>query len=84
VEGSDTACVLVTPEPLARSAGGLTLTLGGAAQWTGGSDRSRYLNGLAIDARVVSPRRRVEGEVRFAATATIANHRDAEAQRFKK
>ena len=27
VEGSDTACVLVAPEPLARSAGGLTLTL---------------------------------------------------------
>jgi recombination protein RecA len=82
VEGSDTACVLVTPEPLARSAGGLTLTLGGAAQWTGGSDRSRHLNGLAIDARVVSPRRRVEGSVRLAATTTITNHRDTETQRM--
>ena len=29
IEGSDTACVLLTPEPLARSAGGLTLSLAG-------------------------------------------------------
>src|SRR5262245_56808176 len=29
VEGRDTACVLVAPEPIARSAGGLTLTLTG-------------------------------------------------------
>ena len=28
IEGSDTACVLVAPEPLARSAGGVTLSLG--------------------------------------------------------
>ena len=35
VEGRDTACVLVAPEPLARSAGGLTLTLTGRTVWTG-------------------------------------------------
>jgi hypothetical protein len=70
VEGSDTACVLVTPEPLARSAGGLTLTLGGAAQWAGNSDRSRLLSGVDVNVRVISPRRRVDGEVRLAATAT--------------
>jgi hypothetical protein len=64
VEGSDTACVLVTPEPLARSAGGLTLTLGAAAQWAGDSERSRRLHGLDVTARVVSPRRRVEGDAR--------------------
>ena len=29
IEGSDTACVLVVPEPLARSAGGLTVSLAG-------------------------------------------------------
>jgi hypothetical protein len=31
IEGSDTACVLLTPEPLSRSAGGLTLALTAAA-----------------------------------------------------
>jgi hypothetical protein len=67
IEGSDTACVLVVPEPLARSAGGVTLALGGQAAWTGGADRSRRLAGLDIAARIVSPRRRVEGDVALAA-----------------
>ena len=35
IEGSDTACVLVAPRPLARSAGGLTLALDGRTQWAG-------------------------------------------------
>ena len=82
VEGSDTACVLITPEPLARSAGGLTLTLGARAQWAGDSDRSRRLSGLDVAARVVSPRRRVQGDLRFAATAAATNHGDTEARRF--
>lgn len=60
IEGSDTACVLVVPEPLARSAGGLTLTLGGRMQWTGESSRSRRIAGLDVTVRVVSPRRRFE------------------------
>ena len=41
VEGRDTACVLVAPEPVARSAGGLTLTLTGRTTWTGPSARPR-------------------------------------------
>jgi recombination protein RecA len=61
VEGRDTACVLVAPQPMARSAGGVTLTLGGTASWAGDSDRSRHLGGLTIAARVLSPRRTVEG-----------------------
>lgn len=64
IEGSDTACVLTTPEPLARSAGGLTLTLDGATTWNGTSDRSRRMAGLDMTARIVSPRRRMDGEVR--------------------
>jgi hypothetical protein len=64
IEGGDTACVLVTPEPLARSAGGLTLALGGRTHWAGESTRSRRLAGLDVAVRVVSPRRRVEGEAR--------------------
>ena len=62
IEGSDTACVLVSPVPLARSAGGLTLALGGRVQWAGDADRSRRVAGLDVTVRVVSPRRRVEGE----------------------
>jgi recombination protein RecA len=62
-EGSDTACVLVTPEPLARSAGGVTLSLAAMARWTGHADRSRRLAGLEMTLRAMSPRQRVQGEV---------------------
>lgn len=63
VEGRDTACVIVVPEPLARSAGGVTVTLRGRPIWAGDSDRSRRLDGLDIDARLVSPRRTFEGDI---------------------
>jgi hypothetical protein len=69
VEGSDTACVLVVPEPLARSAGGLTLTLAARPSWTGTADRSRRFGGLEMTTRIMSPRRRVDGEVAIAAIA---------------
>ena len=61
VEGSDTACVLVGPEPMARSAGGLTVLCAGQTKW------NRRLTGLDIRVRVVSPRRRVDGETRVVA-----------------
>jgi hypothetical protein len=67
IEGSDTACVLVVPEPLARSAGGLTLTLVARTSWAGAADRSRRIDRLDITMRIVSPRRRVDGEVAIAA-----------------
>jgi hypothetical protein len=67
VEGRDTACVLVVPEPLARSAGGLTLQLSGRTRWAGASARSRRLAGMEIRTRVLSPRRRVDGDVRIEA-----------------
>src|SRR5688572_19293695 len=85
VEGSDTACLLVTPEPLARSAGGLTVMCTGQTTWTSqqtgsqqtgsqqtGSQqtgRGHRVTGLETESRVVSPRRRVDGEVRFTAVA---------------
>ena len=68
IEGSDTACVLVAPQPLARSAGGLTLSLTACARWTGEADRSRHVIGAELTVRVVSPRRRVDGEVSMSAT----------------
>jgi hypothetical protein len=76
IEGSDTACVLLTSEPLARSAGGLTVTLAGRAAWTGTSDRSRRLSGIELRARVVSPRKRIDGEAAVGAVAADATDRD--------
>ena len=69
IEGSDTACVLLTPEPLARSAGGLTLSLAGRSTWAGVSDRSRLLQGVDLRVQVVSPRKRIDGDVRVCAVA---------------
>jgi recombination protein RecA len=69
IEGSDTACVLLTPEPLSRSAGGLTLALTGRSSWAGDSDRSRRLAALDLTTRIVSSRRRVDGEVTVRAVA---------------
>jgi hypothetical protein len=69
IEGSDTACVLLTPEPLARSAGGLTLSLAGRSTWAGVSDRSRLLQGVDLRVRVVSPRKRIDGDVRIRTVA---------------
>jgi hypothetical protein len=63
IEGSDTVCVLLAPEPLARSAGGLTLSLSGRPAWAGDSDRSRRLDGLDIATRAISPRRHVSGTI---------------------
>lgn len=69
VEGRDTACLLMSPEPVARSAGGLTLTLTGRTAWTGTAARPRVA-GAELEMRVVSPRRRVEGEVALSARAS--------------
>jgi recombination protein RecA len=74
IEGSDTACVLITPEPLARSAGGFTVALAGRATWAGTSDRSRRLAGVDMRARVVSARKRIDGAVTVG--AAVANATD--------
>jgi hypothetical protein len=66
VEGRDTACLLVGPEPVARSAGGLSLTLTGHTTWTGTSARPR-VSGAELRMQVVSPRRRVAGDVAVSA-----------------
>ena len=73
IEGSDTACVLIAPQPLARSAGGLTLSLTGRARWTGDADRNRHLTGADLTVRVVSPRRRVDGEVSIPAFSNVSH-----------
>lgn len=72
VEGSDTACLLVTPEPLARSAGGLTMMCTGQTTWSGGqrTQSPHRVTGLETEIRVVSPRRQVDGGARVTAVAT--------------
>jgi hypothetical protein len=69
IEHSETVCLLLAPQPIARSAGGLTLTLHGRSEWQGSADRSRRLRGLQVTARVVSLRRHVDGEVTFGTCA---------------
>lgn len=64
LEGRDTACVLVSPRPLARSAGGITLSLAGGSHWMGDSRQSCRLAGLDVTVRLMSPRRHMEGDVR--------------------
>jgi recombination protein RecA len=76
VEGHDTACVLLAPEPVSRSSGGVTLVLAGRATWAGNSERSRRMAGADVDVRVVSPRRRVDGQLRVGA----AVHEDRAAE----
>ena len=61
VEGSDTACLLIGPEPLARSAGGLTVLCTGHTTWSKAA--GTRLTGLDTRVRIVSPRRRVDGEM---------------------
>jgi hypothetical protein len=76
IEGSDTACVLIAAQPLARSAGGLTLSLAGRVRWSGDADRSRHLTGADIAVRIVSPRRRVDGEVSVAVMTNDSHYHE--------
>jgi len=70
VEGSQTACVLVGGEPMARSSAGLTLRLGTAgataAVATGAATGIRFQNslfdGLSVEARVIRARAREQEE----------------------
>jgi len=56
IEESETACVLVTPEPFARSAGGLTVALTARPAWMGDSPRSRRLEGAEMTVQVIASR----------------------------
>ncbi len=76
LEGSRTACVLVVPVPIARSAGGVTLALSRAdgeaghalpnVRWSGRPGEVRLLLGVDIEARVVRSRDAAGGTCRFA------------------
>jgi hypothetical protein len=62
VEGSQTACVLVGGEPMARSSAGLTLRLGLRAEGSGLNFDAHLFNGLDVEARVVRARAREQEE----------------------
>jgi len=68
VEGSQTACLLVGSEPVARSAAGLTMRLGGdRARGSAGGPRfgPTLFDGQDLDARVLRARARREDDVRL-------------------
>jgi hypothetical protein len=62
VEGSQTACVLVGGEPMARSSAGLTLRLGLRAQGAGHRFGASLFDGIDVEARIVRARAREQEE----------------------
>ena len=51
-EGRDTVGLLMGTAPMGRSAGGVSLSLRGAGEWTGTSARSRLWSGLSVQAQL--------------------------------
>jgi hypothetical protein len=74
LEGSQTTCVLVGGERLARSSAGLTLQLGIRDSGFGVRFSGRVFDGLDVDARVVRSRARSQeqADVRVSLSTTCA------------
>jgi hypothetical protein len=72
VEGSQTACVLVGNEPMARSSAGLTLELGIRDSGFGIRFGEALFDGLTLQARVIRARAR-EREETIVALSTVAS-----------
>jgi recombination protein RecA len=64
IEGTQTVCVLVGPEPMARSSAGLTVQLGARGSGLGARFSTRLFTGLAANARVIRARARGIDDVR--------------------
>jgi hypothetical protein len=58
-EGGRTACVLMAPMPVGRSARGVTVQLSAACRWSGTSAQSRRLAGLVVTATTRAAHARV-------------------------
>ena len=61
IEGSQTAAVVIAADRIARSPGGMTIALDPAAdapraQWSGTTDRARFLRGIELRTRVIGGR----------------------------
>src|SRR5262245_42739223 len=63
VEGTQTACLLVGSEGMARSSAGLTLRVGQTLERRGRRFGERLFEGLDLDARVIRARARKDGDV---------------------
>ena len=84
IEHSQTACVLVGTEPMARSSAGLTLNLGRRALGVGSHEevgsregirfRGRQFDGLDVASRVVRARARMHEEATVAFTTVAASY----------
>src|SRR5712692_9697474 len=84
VEGSQTVCLLVGPEPMARSSAGLTLQLGvrsvasdcswGAPRTVdkGTRFRGRLFDGLTVEARIIRARARANENICVSLSTTCA------------
>ena len=72
VEGSQTACVLVGSQPMARSSAGLTMQMGMRDAGRGMRFEEAWFDGLDVQARVVRARAREheEGSVTFSTLAS--------------
>jgi recombination protein RecA len=66
VEGSQTACLLIGTEAMARSSAGLTVRLGLRAQGSGLRFSERLFDGLDVQARIVRARAREQEEATVA------------------
>jgi len=77
IEGSQTACVLLGSEPMARSSAGLTVKLGagGAGRAGGGKFTDRVFEGVEVEARIVRARAHGREEATVALT-TVASDGD--------
>jgi hypothetical protein len=73
VEGSQTTCVLVGSETMARSSAGLTLKTGMRDLGLGIRFQNRLFDGLNLQARVIRARTRANEEATVALT-TVASH----------
>jgi hypothetical protein len=72
VEGSQTACLLIGSEPMARSSAGLTLKFGIRNLEFGMRFRDRLFDGLDVEARVVRARAREQEDVRVSLSTSCA------------
>ena len=73
IEGSQTACVLVGSQPMARSSAGLTLQLGIRESGFGIQFGDSLFDGVTVEARVIRARAREHEEARVAFSTRAAD-----------
>jgi hypothetical protein len=72
VEGRRTICILVGSEPMARSAAGLTVSLGMRSSGVGFRFRDRLFEGANVEVRVIRARSRLHEEAAVRLTTAVA------------